>query len=143
VASGTAGGAAPGANTFANRPINIGIPALSANASTTIAGMSLNPSTYEITIPAGTFDVWGYAGGLMVVQQARLWSTTASAVRCLGCSVGNDDRTSYSHFQGRVTGPDVLTVQFSGLGPIGVQDWGQPSSQGTECYLSVKFTRVA
>ena len=139
----TNGGAAPAANTFYNRPINIGVPALSANASTTIAGMSLNPSTYEITIPAGTFDVWGYVGGLMVVEQGRLWSTTASAVRCVGCSVGNDDRTAYSHFQGRVTGPDVLTVQFSGLFAVGTQDWGQPSGQGTECYLSVKFTRVA
>jgi hypothetical protein len=64
-------------------------------------------------------------------------------VRCVGCSVGNDDRTAYSHFQGRVTGPDVLTVQFAGLFAVGTQDWGQPSGQGTECYLSVKFTRVA
>lgn len=143
VASGTAGGLAPSVNTWNNRPINIGVPALSANASTTISGMSLNPGTYEITVPAGTYDVWGYAGGIMITQQARLWSTSASAVRCLGCSAGADDRNAYSHFQGRITGPDVVTVQFSGLISQGVQDWGQASSQGTECYLSVKFTRVA
>ena len=143
VASGTSGGTAPSINTFHDRPINTGIPALVGNASTTITGMSLDPMTYEITIPAGVYDVWGYVGGLMVTEQGRLWSTSASAVRCLGTSVGSDDRTAYSHFQGRVTGPDVVTVQFSGSTTSGVQDWGQASAQGTECYLSVKFTRVA
>ena len=143
VASGTAGGTAPSINTFHDRPINTGIPALVGNASTTITGMSLDPMTYEITIPAGVYDVWGYVGGLMVTEQGRLWSTSASAVRCLGVSVGSDDRTAYSHFQGRVTGPDVVTVQFSGSTTAGTQDWGQASAQGTECYLSVKFTRVA
>ena len=142
VSSGTNGGTAPGTNAFHDRPINIGIPALVANASTTIPGMSLDPATYEITVPAGVYDVWGYVGGLMVIEQGRLWSTSASAVRCLGTSVGSDDRTAYSHFQGRITGPDVLTVQFSGFTSTGGQDWGQPSAQGTECYLSVKFTRV-
>lgn len=140
---GTNGGAAPGPNAFYNRPINTGVPALVANASTTIPGMSLNPGTYEITIPAGTYDVWGTVGGLMVIEQGRLWSTASLATRLLGTSVGSDDRTTYSTFQGRITGPDVVTVQFSGLSSLGGQDWGQPSSQGDEIYLSVRFTRVA
>lgn len=140
---GTPGGAAPGALAFYTRPINNGLPALSGGTnSTTIAGMNLNPGTYEITIPAGTYDVFGYVGGLMVTEQARLYSTASATPLIIGCSVGDDNRTNYSQFQGRITGPDVVAVQFAGFQAIGPQDWGQSSGFGDEVFLSVKFTRV-
>jgi hypothetical protein len=140
---GTNGGTATGVNTWITRPINTGVPALVANASTTISGMSLNPTTFEITVPAGVFDVWGYVGGIMNTQQGRLWSSTSALTLCLGCSAGANIRNAYSHFQGRITGPDTVVVQFNGLTSAGTQDWGQASGLGMEVYLSVKFTRVA
>jgi hypothetical protein len=142
--AGTPGGAAAAPNVYEIRPINMGVPALAGGTdSTTIAGMNLNPATYEITIPAGTYDVFGYAGGLMTVEQARLWSTSAGTERLLGCNVGDAARTAYSMFQGRITGPDVVAVQFAGLIAFGNQDWGQPTGFGDELFLSVKFTQVA
>ena len=140
---GTSGGVAPGLGAFFNRPINNGVPALVANNSTTITGMSLNPGTYEITVPAGQYDVWGFAGGLMVAEQARLWSTATSTVLILGMNVGDDNRTAVSSFTGRITGPDVVTVQFAGVVGGGAQDWGQATGVGDELYLQVKFTKVA
>jgi hypothetical protein len=140
---GTNGGTASAPNTWDDRPINTGVPALVANASTTISGMSLNPGTYVITVPAGTYDVWGTVGGLMVTEQGRLYSTTSASTLLLGTSVGNDDRTTYSTFQGRMTGPDTVTVQFAGFSSGGAQDWGQASGQDDEIYLSVKFTKLA
>jgi hypothetical protein len=140
--AGTPGGAAPGPTTFYDRPINNGVPALVANASTTIPGMSLNPGTYEITVPAGQYDVWGYVGGLMVTEQGRVWSTTSSTVLLNGTSVGEDNRTAYSLFQGRITGPDTVTVQFAGFTASGTQDWGQASGFGDEIFLSIKFNKV-
>jgi hypothetical protein len=105
--------------------------------------MSLNPGTYVITVPAGTYDVWGTVGGLMVTEQGRLYSTTSASTLLLGTSVGNDDRTAFSTFQGRVTGPDTVAVQFAGFTSGGTQDWGQASGQDDEIYLSVKFTKLA
>lgn len=143
---GTPGGAAPAPTFFFDRPINTGVPALSGGTnSTTIPGMNLNLGTYQITIPAGQYDVWGYVGGLMITEQGQLWSVSNSVVLLDGCSVGNDDRTAYSHFQGRITGPDVVTVRFAGFAALGIQDWGQPSGMASaaEVYLSVKFNRVA
>lgn len=140
---GTNGGTASAPNTWDDRPINTGVPALVANASTTISGMSLNPGTYVITVPAGTYDVWGTVGGLMVTEQGRLYSTTSASTLLLGTSVGNDDRTAYSTFQGRMTGPDTVVVQFAGFSSGGAQDWGQASGQDDEIYLSVKFTKLA
>lgn len=141
--AGTPGGAAPGGTTFYTRPINNGLPALTGGTtSTTITGMSLNVGTYEITVPAGVYDVFGYVGGLMITEQGRLYSTTSSAELLMGCAVGNDDRTAYSMFQGRITGPDVVVVQFAGFSAAGAQDWGQASGFGDEIFLSVKFTRM-
>jgi hypothetical protein len=140
---GSNGGTASAPNTWDTRPINTGVPALVANASTTITGMSLNPGTFVITVPAGTYDVWGTVGGLMVTEQGRLYSTTSAATLLLGTSVGNDDRTAFSTFQGRVTGPDTVAVQFAGFTSGGTQDWGQASGQDDEIYLSVKFTKLA
>lgn len=139
----TPGGAAPGPTTFYTRPINNGVPALVANNSTTIPGMSLNPVTYVITIPAGQYDVWGFVGGLMITEQGRLWSTTSSTTLLQGCAVGDDNRTNYSQFHGRISGPDTVVVQFAGFASSGVQDWGQPSGFGDEIFLSVKFNKVA
>jgi hypothetical protein len=139
----TPGGAAPGPTTFYTRPINNGVPALVANASTTIPGMSLNPVTYVITIPAGQYDVWGFVGGLMITEQGRLWSTTSSTTLLQGCAVGDDNRTNYSQFHGRISGPDTVVVQFAGFAATGAQDWGQPSGFGDEIFLSVKFNKVA
>jgi hypothetical protein len=141
---GTNGGAASASLTFETRPINTGVPALSGGTnSTTIAGMNLNLGTYEITVPAGTYDVWGTVGGLMITEQGRLWSTTSSTELLLGTSVGEDNRTAYSVFQGRITGPDTVAVQFGGFVNTGPQDWGQGSGLGDEIYLSVKFTKLA
>ena len=140
---GTNGGVAPGLGAFFDRPINGGVPALVANNSTTITGMSLNPGTYEITVPAGEYDVWGFAGGLMVAEQARLWSTVTATELILGMCVGDDNRTAISTFTGRITGPDVVTVQFAGVVGGGAQDWGQATGVGDELYLQVKFTKVA
>jgi hypothetical protein len=140
---GTPGGAASVSLAFETRPINNGVPALVANASTTIAGMSLNPATYVITVPTGTYDVWGTVGGLMTTEQGRLFSTTSSTELLLGTSVGEDNRTAYSVFQGRITGPDTVEVQFAGFSVGGAQDWGQATGAGDEVYLSVKFTKLA
>jgi hypothetical protein len=140
---GTNGGAASGSLVFDTRPINNGVPALVANASTTITGMSLNPGTFVITVPAGTYDVWGTVGGLMTTEQGRLFSTTSSTTLLLGTSVGEDNRTAYSVFQGRITGPDTVAVQFAGFSAAGTFDWGQPTGAGDEVYLSVKFTKLA
>jgi hypothetical protein len=140
---GTNGGAASAPLTFETRPINTGVPALVANASTTIPGMSLNPATYVITVPTGTYDVWGTVGGLMTTEQGRLFSTTSSTELLLGTSVGEDNRTAYSVFQGRITGPDTVAVQFGGFSVGGAQDWGQASGLGDEVYLSVRFNKLA
>ena len=140
---GTNGGAASAPLTFETRPINTGVPALVANASTTITGMSLNPATYIITVPTGTYDVWGTVGGLMTTEQGRLFSTTSSTELLLGTSVGEDNRTAYSVFQGRITGPDTVAVQFGGFSVGGAQDWGQASGLGDEVYLSVRFNKLA
>lgn len=137
------GGDAPDVGAFYTRPINNGVPALSSNNSTTISGMSLDPDTYVITVPSGTYDVTGYVGGLMIVQVGRLYSTTYSTTLLLGCAVGNDSRTSYSHFQGRITGPDTLTVEFAGVISYAVGlDWGQESNLDDNIYLSVRFIKV-
>ena len=140
---GTNGGAASGSLVFDTRPINTGVPALVANASTTITGMSLNPGTFVITVPTGTYDVWGTVGGLMTTEQGRLFSTTSATTLLLGTSVGEDNRTAYSVFQGRITGPDTVAVQFAGFSAAGTFDWGQPTGAGDEVYLSVKFTKLA
>lgn len=141
---GTPGGAAALPLTFETRPINIGVPALSGGTnSTTIAGLNLNLGTYEITVPAGTYDVWGAVGGVMITEQGRLWSSLSSTELLLGTSVGEDNRTAYSVFQGRITGPDVVTVEFGGFQAGGIIDWGQASGLGDEVYLTLRFTKLA
>lgn len=143
VPQGTNGGVGTPTVTWNTRPINTGVPALVAFASTTIAGMSLDPLAYQITVPAGVYDVWGYVGGVMGTQQGRLWSVTSALTRVSGCSTGSSLRTAYSHFQGRITGPDVVVVQFNGATSSGNQDWGAASGLSLENYLSIKFTRMA
>jgi hypothetical protein len=141
---GTPGGAATVPLTFETRPINTGVPALSGGTnSTTITGMNLNLGTYEITVPAGTYDVWGSVGGVMTTEQGRLFSTASSTELLLGTSVGEDNRTAHSIFQGRLTGPDTVVVQFGGFTVGGIIDWGQASGLGDEIYLTVKFTKLA
>jgi hypothetical protein len=105
--------------------------------------MSLDPATFIITIPTGQYDVWGYVGGLMIVEQGRVFSTTSSTELLTGTAVGDDNRTNYSHFQGRISGPDTVAVQFAGFTASGTQDWGQSSGFGDEIFLSIKFNKVA
>ena len=142
VPSNTSGGVAPGLG-FYPRPLNTGVPALSGNASTVIPGMSLNPGTYEITVPAGTYIVTGGAGGLMTTAQAQVWSTVTSNTVLLGTSVGDPGRTIHSTFTGPVTGPDVLMIQFAGSAPGGTFDWGQPGNFGVdEVYAQIQFVKI-
>ena len=142
VAINTAGGTAPSASAWYTRPLNTAIPPLSGSNSTTIAGMSLNSSNYQITVPAGTYQVWGNAGGVMVVEQARLNATNSNNI-LLGTSVGNDNRTAYSTFTGTIVGPDTVSVQFNGLISSGAFDWGQGSGVDQEVYAQVQFTKIA
>ena len=139
---GVDGGSGAPAQTFNTRPINTAFPPLSGNNSTTITGMSLNPSTFQITVPSGIYDVTGYVGGLMTIEQARLLGN--SGVVLLGSTVGEDNRNAFSQLQGRISGPDNLFVQFAGLTRGSAQDWGQSAGFPTsEVYLSISFTKLA
>ena len=140
---GVNGGSGAPALTFNTRPINTAFPPLSGNNSTTITGMSLNPATYQITIPSGIYDVTGYVGGLMTVEQARLLGN--SGVVLLGSTVGEDNRNAFSQLQGRISGPDNLFVQFCGFNATSSQDWGQAFGVAplTNVFLSVSFTKLA
>jgi hypothetical protein len=139
--AGTPGGNAGASGVWETRPLNGGIPTLSGGGgSSVISGMSLNLGTYQITVPAGTYLVYGSVGGLMITEQARLYSTTQVL---LGTSVGNDSRTAYSTFTGTVTGPDLFDVQFLGFANVGPQDWGQATGYDDEIYAQVQFTKIA
>ena len=144
VPSGTAGGTAPGALVYYQRPINQGVPALDISGnSIAIAGMNL--SNNLITLPAGTYSVQGSVCGLMTVIKSRFFDVTNNQVVASGLSVGADGRNNVSPFYAEftITGPTVYEVQFCGAQAFGNQDWGQACNFGDdEIYLQLLITKL-
>jgi hypothetical protein len=141
--SGTAGGAAPGALAYYQRPINQGIPALTGGGnSTAIPGMNL--TTNQITLAPGTYAIQGSVVGLMTTIKSRFFDVTNNQVVAIGLAVGADGRNNVSPFYAEftITVPTVYEVQFCGAQAFGAQDWGQACNFGDdEVYLQLLITK--
>jgi hypothetical protein len=148
--SGTNGGNAPNTN-YNTRELNAGVPALGGGGiSTIIAGMSLDTSTYEFVVPAGTFYITASApAGYALGHKARLFNVTDNAVELLGTSEYTNQSAidvSRSFLTGLVilTAPTTYRIEHR-IGDTGGNTWDYGVNAGTgdvEVYTTITLVKL-
>ena len=148
--NGTNGGNAPNTN-YNTRTLNAGVPTLGTGGiSTTISGMSLNTSTYEFVVPAGTYYYTASApAGYALGHKARLYNVTDAAVEMLGTSEYTNQsaiETNRSLMTGILTLTSSKTYRIEHrIGDIGGNTWDYGVNAGTgdvEVYTTITLVKL-
>lgn len=130
---------------FLTRPLNEGIPALDGSGnSTVISGLGVNLSTYDITVPSGTYVFNGYACETMTSGQMILQFRSPGSNVITGPTVGADNRTYACPVQGSFDGPAVFNIKTYGEVSIGDgRDWGTGNTLGPSTFVALTLNKIA
>jgi hypothetical protein len=125
--------------TFVTRTLN-------TTVYSTIAGAAL--ASNQITLPAGSYDVYVRAPAVGGKHQASLWNVTANGHWIVGSSAGNsptaDDTSTDSIIVGRVVLAAAAVFEVRHWHQVGGKNMGTPVNSGqAECYTEAVFTKVA
>lgn len=132
--SSAAGGGAGTAGSFKTRLVNI-------EQSNNILDASLNPTTGEITLPAGSYRVTFSAVGNTVAHQTRLFNSTTVAEAVLGVAVGSGgSSTGIGSFD--ITAQNVFLLQTAIDASIDGNDLGKLPSWGVGVYSTIEIIKV-
>jgi hypothetical protein len=109
---------------------------------------SCSLASNQITLPAGTFRITGFAGAYYVDRhQTRIYNITGSAVLLSGMSAyasSPGDAANGSFFDGIITlaGSTVIELQHRGQTTRATDGFGIAVSWGDNIYSSITITKV-